>query len=74
MKIPDSFEIVPNSKYFEEWLKQENTSDVLSEIGHAVDVHYSLYFKDWSGLFPSYYAHPLLKIVYSYWLSCQSKN
>ena len=71
MKIPNNFEILSDSKSFEDWLNKEDTNEVLSEIGHAVDIHYSLYFKDCSGLSPSYYAHPLLKIIYSYWLSCQ---
>jgi hypothetical protein len=72
MRIPPDFEILPNSKYFEEWLKRKDTDEVLSEIQHAIGIHCGLYVTDYSGLFPSYYVHPLVKVVYSYWVSLHS--
>lgn len=71
MKVPDNFEFVLDGCFFEKWLELPSTDELLCEIGHEIDIHYSLYFKDYTA--DKMYAHPLVNIIFGYWREIYGK-
>jgi hypothetical protein len=65
MRIPNNYVEISDCQLFENWLKQPETDKLLSEISYEIEVHYSLFFKDYPN--DKMYAHPIVCLIFSYW-------